>query len=59
MRVYNKGKAPIVWSRTRKGLQVIHPGKYDTFDDVQAMDIIKKFPDAVSEAEYKKPDKTK
>lgn len=58
MNVYNKGKRPIVWSRTRKGSKVIHPGKFDTFGKEQAEALIKKFPDAVSEADYKKkPDK--
>ena len=57
MKVYNKGKRPIVWSRTRKGVAAIHPGKFDVFGEKQAEEIIKKFPDAVSEADYKKADK--
>ena len=57
MKVYNKGIRPIVWNRTRKGVKVIHPGKFDVFGKEHAEAIIKKFPDAVSEADYKKVDK--
>jgi len=53
-RVYNKGTRPIVWDRTRKGVKAIHPGKFDIFGEKQADEIIKKFPDAVSEKDYKK-----
>jgi len=56
-KVYNKGTRPIVWNRTRKGVKAIHPGKFDVFGTEQAEAMIKKFPDAVSEADYKKGDK--
>ena len=55
--VYNKGIRPIVWSRSRRGVKVIHPGKFDIFGEKQAEEIIKKYDDAVSEADYKKADK--
>lgn len=57
MKVYNKGTRPIVWYRSRKGVKAIHPGKCDIFGKKQAEEIIKKFDDAVSEGDYKKPDK--
>ncbi len=57
MKVYNKGKRPIVWYRSRKGVKAIHPGKFDIFGKKQAEEIIKKYDDAISEADYKKPDK--
>jgi len=56
-KVYNKGTRPIVWYRSRKGVKAIHPGKFDIFGVKQAEEIIKKFSDAVSEADYKKGDK--
>lgn len=53
-KVYNIGIKPIVWRRTFKGTEVIHPGKSDIFSHQKAKEIIKKFPDAVSEEDYKK-----
>ncbi len=53
-KVYNKGIRPIVWHRTRTDVKAIHPGKFDVFGREHAEAIIKKFPDAVSEADYKK-----
>ena len=60
VKVYNKGTRPIVWYRSRKGVKAIHPGKFDVFGKNIADDIIKKFPDAVSESDYnKKPEEKK
>ena len=58
-KVYNKGIRPIVWYRTRTSVKAIHPGKFDVFGKKQAEEIIKKFPDAVSEEDYKKPQSKK
>lgn len=54
VKVYNKGQKPIVWERSHKGTLVIHPGKFDLFGKDKAEEIIKKFPNAVTEADYKK-----
>ena len=56
-KVYNKGTRPIVYLRTLRGVRCIHPGKFDSFSEKRADEIIKKFPDAVSEKDYKKPKK--
>lgn len=53
-KVYNKGKRPIVFERSRSGVKVIHPGKYEELFHLQAEEVINKFPDAVSESEFKK-----
>ena len=49
IKVFNKGKKPIVWSRSTLGIEVIHPGKYDLFSKEKADEIVKKFDDAVLE----------
>lgn len=54
VKVYNKGKRPIVWRRTRMGAYVIHPGKYDLFGKEKAREIINSFENAVSEEDYKR-----
>jgi len=53
VRVYNKGKRPIVWQRTFRGTEVIHPNKFDLFSKEIAEGIIKKFDDACSEKDFK------
>ena len=53
-KVYNKGIRPIVYLRTLRGVRCIHPGKFDSFSEKRADEIIKKFDDAVSEKDYKK-----
>ena len=54
VKVYNKGTRPIVWKRSRKGTEAIHPNKFDIFSPEKADEIIKKFDDACSESEFKK-----
>lgn len=54
VKVYNKGIRPIVWKSTLKGREAIHPGKYDVFSKELADQIISKFSDAVSEADFNK-----
>lgn len=54
VKVYNKGVKPIVWKRNLKGVEAIHPRKYGLFGADKAKEIIAKFTDAVSEADYKK-----
>lgn len=59
-KVYNKGIRPIVYFRMGNiYVKVIHPKKYVEFYAEIAKGIIAKFPDAVSEADYKKPMKKK
>ena len=53
IKVYNKGVRPIVWERSLKGTFAIHPFKFDVFSDKKAKEIIEKFEDAVTEADYK------
>lgn len=54
VRVYNRGKRPIVWHRSRKlGRLVIHPGRFDVFAEDKAKEIISKFKDACSEEDFK------
>jgi hypothetical protein len=53
VKVFNKGTRPIVWRSTpHRGREVIHPGKYDVFGAEKAAEIIRKFDDAVSEADF-------
>ena len=52
VKVYNKGKKPLVWERSHRGTFVIHPGKHDVFSKEKAEEIMKKFPNAVSEKEF-------
>lgn len=54
IKVYNKGVKPIVWKRDLRGTEAIHPRKFGYFGEKEGKDIIGKFPDAVSEADYKK-----
>ena len=54
VKVYNKGKRPIVWKSTLRGREAIHPGKFELFGAELAKQIIDKFDDAVSEADFKK-----
>jgi len=59
VKVYNKGTRPIVWLRSRRNVKAIHPGKFDVFGKVLADEIIRDFPDAVSESDYNKPEEKK
>ena len=54
VKVYNKGKRPIVFKRDRTGVDAIHPGKFLTFDPDRAEGVIEKFEDACSEKDYEK-----
>ena len=54
VKVFNKGKRPVVFKRDRTGTDAIHPGKFLLFDPEKAKDIIKKFNDACSEEDFDK-----
>ena len=54
VKVYNKGRRPIVFKRDLTGTDAIHPGKFLLFDPDRANGIMKKFEHACSEADYEK-----
>jgi len=54
IKVFNKGIRPIVFRRTRNGIEVIHPGKFLTFNQKIGEAIIQKHENACSEDDYKK-----
>ena len=53
-KVYNKGIRPIVYFRMGNDVKVIHPKKYGEFFAEISKGMIAKFPDAVSEKDFKK-----
>ena len=54
MKVFNKGKRPIVYQDNRFGKLAIHPGKFVEENEKTAKEIIKRFDNAVPESEFKK-----
>lgn len=54
VKVYNKGKRPIVYKRNRTGVDAIHPGKFLVFAPSIAKTIIEKYENACTAEDYKK-----
>ena len=53
MKVYNKSLLPIVYRDDWRGRMVIQPGKFAEIGDNFATIVLKKYPGACTEAEFK------
>lgn len=53
VRVYNRGKKPIVYERSFRGVLAIHPGKYIDTSPAHAKELYDEYPDAVAEDVFK------
>ena len=54
MRVYNLGVKPIIYERNNTGVKVLHPRKSALIPEKKAKEIIKKYDNLYSEADYYK-----
>ena len=52
-KVYNKSLLPIVWRSDWRGKMVIQPGKFAEIGDNMAPVVIKRYPGACTESEFK------